>query len=208
MNNENYCFCELAPLYVLDLLNDSERLWVEEQLIEHPELAEELAEYATAVTAIPYGVNIVPMAENLEDRLFASLELPQSPSEPILQSPGNILPSLLSIRKEDMHWQPHRIPGVEIAILRRDEIQREIIGLFRAAPGVTYPLHRHATDEDIFMLEGDLLIEDKVYGAFDYIHSEAGSVHAPHTNGGCMFFFRTSMDNQYDFSNTQNPALP
>jgi hypothetical protein len=72
---ENYCFCELVPLYVLDLLTDSKRLWVERQLLESPELVEELAHYQTAATAIPYGVPVVPMATNLKDRLFARLEL-------------------------------------------------------------------------------------------------------------------------------------
>ncbi|MCC5619811.1 hypothetical protein [Nostoc sp. CHAB 5715] len=37
-NPENYCFCELAPLYALD--------GIEQQLAEYPELAEELADYS------------------------------------------------------------------------------------------------------------------------------------------------------------------
>jgi ChrR Cupin-like domain len=201
MNIENNCFCELAPLYVLGLLSEVEKSWVEQQLAEHPELFEELVEYETAVTAIPYSIPIVPMAENIKQRLFASLELepsaPQPKPEPLSEIIENILPSVLAIRKEDVRWQPRRTPGVEIAILHRDESKREIVGLFRAAAGVRYPLHQHATGEDIYMLEGDLVFGDEVYGAFDYIRSEPGSMHLPYTIGGCMFFFRTSMDDKY-----------
>lgn len=211
MNNENQCFCELAPLYALDLLDEAERLWVEQHVKENPELVAELTEYATATTAIPYGVTFVPMADNLKDRLFASLDLdldsPSSLESPtvitddaennITSSIADFLPSLFAIRQEDMEWQPHPTPGVEVVILRTNEAQREIVGLLRAAPGVRYPLHRHAFGEDIFMLEGDLIVGDEVYGAFDYIRSEPGSIHAPHTIGGCMFFFRTSIDDEY-----------
>jgi anti-sigma factor ChrR (cupin superfamily) len=201
MNIENNCFCELAPLYVLGSLSEVERLWVEQQLAEYPELFAELAQYETAVAALSYSVPVVPMAENLKERLFASLALEsaviQPQPEPFPEVPENTLLSVLAIRKEDVQWQAHRTPGVEIAILHKNEIKREIVGLLRAAAGVFYPLHQHATGEDIYMLEGDLVIGDEVYGAFDYIRSQAGSTHATYTNQGCMFFFRTSMDDEY-----------
>jgi ChrR Cupin-like domain len=198
MNSENHCFCELAPLYVLDSLSETERLWVEEKLAESPELREELAQYETAITALPYTVPILPMANNLKDRLFARLDL-----EPITTQPNenpaseSILSStMMAVRMQDVQWQPHFVPGAEVAILHTDLIKREIVGLFRAVPGMNYTLHRHAATEEIYMLQGDLVVDDQVYGAFDYIRSEPGSVHAPYTTGGCMFFFRTSMDDE------------
>ncbi|MBF2064501.1 MAG: cupin domain-containing protein [Calothrix sp. C42_A2020_038] len=196
---ENYCFCELAPLYVLDLLSDSKRLWVEQQLQEFPELAEELAYYYTAATAIPYGVPVVAMATDLKDRLFALLELaPVESHQPINQNQSeNVQRSLTAVRAQDIQWQPHLVPGVEIAILHTDNVKREVVGILRAQKGVHYPLHRHAIGEEIYMLEGDLIIGSEVYGTFDYIRSTPGSSHAPYTKGGCMFLFRTSMDDEY-----------
>ncbi len=188
---ENNCFCELVPLYVLDLLADSKRVWVEREIQQSPELAEELAYYQTAATAIPYSATVAPMAPDLKDRLFARLQLAQPPQ------PENTEKSLTAIRFQDLEWQPYSVPGVEIANLYIDNIKREVTGVLRAQGGVHYPLHRHATGEEIFMLEGDLVVDGKVYGAFDYIRSEPNSSHAPHTIGGCMFFFRTSMDDEY-----------
>jgi quercetin dioxygenase-like cupin family protein len=195
MNPENYCFCELAPLYALDLLNEPEKNWVEQQLAEFPELGEELTEYQSAVTVIPYSSPNIPMAADLKNRLFDRLELDSPPKVPV----SNAMTSagFFAVRSQDLNWKPHRVPGASVAILRRDEIKREIVGVFRADPGVSYPMHRHAAIEEIYMLSGDLVIGDRVYGAGDYIRSAAGSVHGPYSNGGCMFFFHTSMDDEY-----------
>lgn len=197
-NTKEYCFCELAPLYALDLLSEEERVWVQQQVSDCPDLAVELANYQSAVTAIPYSVPSLPIAENLKERLFERLEL-ESPSE--FFQPEIPPKSPLAVRSLDLNWQPHTVPGVVIAIVHTDEVKREIVGFLRAEPGVHYPFHRHAAREEIMMLEGDLVVGDEVYGAGDYLRSHPGSSHAPHTNNGCKFFFHTSMDDEY-------PSLP
>ncbi|MGA7935658.1 MAG: cupin domain-containing protein [Kovacikia sp.] len=194
MDPENYCFCELAPLYTLDLLSEPERTWVEQQVKECPELAEELSSYRSAVTEIAYSAPVSPLAADLKARLFDRLELNSPPSDTIS---GQRATTHLAIRSQDLKWQPHSIPGVMIAIVHRDEVKREIVGFLRAEAGVCYPWHRHAAIEELFMMEGDLVIGDEVYGAGDYIRSNPGSGHAPYTKGGCRFFFHTSMDDEY-----------
>lgn len=196
-NTQKYCFCELAPLYALDLLSEEERVWVQQQVSDCPDLAAELANYQSAVTAIPYSVPSLPMAENLIERLFERFEL-ESPPE--FSQPEITSKSLLAVRSQDLDWQPHTVPGVVIAIVHTDEVKREIVGFLRAEPGVHYPFHRHAAREEILMLEGDLVVEGEVYGAGDYIRSHPGSSHAPHTNNGCKFFFHSSMDDEYPSS--------
>lgn len=195
MATDDYCFCELAPLYAIDALSPGEREWVEQQVSACPELAEELTAYQTAVTALPYAATTPPEASfnpNLKARLFERLDLELSPPlEPAAP------PRAAAIRAQDLDWQPHPTPGVMVAILHRDEVKREIVGVLRAEPGVQYPLHRHAAFEEIFMMAGDLIVGNEVYGAGDYIRSTPGSSHAPYTTGGCRFFFRTSMDDEY-----------
>lgn len=198
MDTENYCFCELAPLYALNLLNEQERAWVEQQIMECPDLAEELSSHQAAVTAIPYSAPPVPPADDLKHRLFDRLELDRpSHSAPSEATPAPAPASYRAIRSAELNWQPHPTPGVMIAIVHRDEVKREIVGFLRADPGVRYPQHRHAAIEEIFMMEGDLVIGNEVYGAGDYIRSQPGSSHAPYTHGGCRFFFHTSMDDDY-----------
>ncbi|PSB28016.1 anti-sigma factor domain-containing protein [Stenomitos frigidus] len=89
MNAEDRCFCELAPLYALNLLDDDERRWVEAQAIENPELAAELAEHQITVNTLPYSAPMVPMAVDLKDRLFQRLA-----AEPAERPPLATLPTL------------------------------------------------------------------------------------------------------------------
>jgi anti-sigma-K factor RskA len=76
MNNEDRCFCELAPLYALDLLDESDRAWVEQQVATDSDLAAELAEFQATVGAIAYSAPSVSMATDLKDRLFQRLHQP------------------------------------------------------------------------------------------------------------------------------------
>jgi ChrR Cupin-like domain len=196
MTTLHYCFCDLAPLYVLDLLEADERDWVEQQIINTPELAEELAQYEVAATALPYSAPHVKMADNLQGRLFDALGLaPPETMSPIVGNPSD-RPSQ-AVRFQDIKWTAHFVPGVEIAIFHTDPIAQRTSGILRAAPGMKYPPHRHAEVEEIFMISGDLRIGTEVYGAGDYIRSNPGSVHAPYSQNGCMFFFNSSMNDDY-----------
>jgi anti-sigma factor ChrR (cupin superfamily) len=200
--NEHRCFCDLAPLYALDLLDLEERLWVEAQILECPDLAEELAGYQAAVGAIPYTAPPVPMAADLKDRLFDRLGLnPVTPSTDLhLQTPPAepSEPEKFAIRSADLNWKPHRIEGVECALLFLDEVTRMRSMLVKAAAGVVYPLHEHRGVEEIYMLEGDLIIDDRTYLAGDYIRSHPNSMHAPSTHTGCKFLIRSCIDDNYD----------
>jgi hypothetical protein len=71
----SYCFCELALLFALDLLTDDERQWMDRQVLDYPDLAEELAQYQLGVTAIPYGVTLAPFSPAVKIRLSVDLGL-------------------------------------------------------------------------------------------------------------------------------------
>jgi anti-sigma factor ChrR (cupin superfamily) len=208
--DEHRCFCELAPLYALGLLNQGDRAWVEAQMVVEPDLATELAEIDAIVAAIPYGNLQVPMAANLKDRLFQRIGRVAPQPQPT-QEPTSAFPALVArllersatslinrgeVRHQAIKWERYKVPGVTIARLHIDLVKREAVGLFRAEPGVRYPLHHHADVEEIFMLQGDLIMGNKVYGSGDYIRSVPSSTHAPETHGGCMFFFRTSLHDE------------
>ncbi|PZV16379.1 MAG: anti-sigma factor [Leptolyngbya sp.] len=208
--DEHRCFCELAPLYALGLLSEGDRAWVEAQIVIEPDLAIELAEIEAIVAAIPYGNPPIPMAVNLKDRLFQRIGRSVPLTQPA-QDPASVFPGLVArllersatslinrseVRHQAIKWERYKVPGVTIARLHIDLVKREAVGLFRAEPGVRYPLHHHADVEEIFMLQGDLIIGNKVYGSGDYIRSVPSSSHAPETQGGCMFFFRTSLHDE------------
>jgi anti-sigma factor ChrR (cupin superfamily) len=197
MKDNPRCFCELAPLYALDLLDLEERLWVEAQVLECPDLAEELASYQSAVGLIPYTAPSMPIAANLKDRLFEKLGLDpiESVTETLPEIP--LAPKMFAIKSEDLQWKPHRMEGVEVAVLFLDEVNRMRNLVVKATAGVTYPIHQHQGIEEIYMLEGELVINGEVYLAGDYIRSYPNSIHAPSTSTGCMFLIRACIDDNY-----------
>jgi hypothetical protein len=198
MNSDRRCFCELAPLYTLDLLDLEERLWVEAQVLECPDLAEELASYQTAVGLLPYAAPPMPMSADLKDRLFDRLGLAPIEAEASSSPAVSPDPAMFAVRSGDRQWQPHRMPGVEVAVLFNDTVNRMRSLVVKVAAGVTYPLHQHHGIEEIYMLEGELDLFGEIYLAGDYIRSHPNSCHAPSTSTGCMFLIRTSIDDNYD----------
>lgn len=199
MNYEE--FCELAALYALDILDTNERRLVEEHIAEFPEDETELAKFYDSVAALSYGAPDVPMAADLKERLFERIAGDSSAGNRTSVARPSIATNLpiFTVRAADVHWKPHPVPGVTIALLYKDTARREIVCLLRAEPGVRYPAHRHAGIEEIFMLEGDLVIDGVVYSKGDYIRSSPGTIHHPHTPSGCMFFIRTCLDDEILF---------
>ncbi|AFY94982.1 hypothetical protein Cha6605_4023 [Chamaesiphon minutus PCC 6605] len=204
--NEHRCFCELAPLYALDLLDLEERLWIEAQILACPDLAEELASYQAAVAVIPYSAPVVPIAADLKSRLFDRLDAPAEsqlgldavPAQPEISSVESSAPATIAIRSGELEWQPYRAAGVEVAVLFIDPLNRMCSAIVKAADGVIYPLHQHQEIEEIYMLEGELEIAGQVYLAGDYIRSSANSIHPPATTKGCKFLIRACIDDNYD----------
>jgi anti-sigma factor ChrR (cupin superfamily) len=203
MTNHHRCFCELAPLYALDLLDVADRLWVEAQIIECPDLAEELTGYQLTVSQMSYSAPPVQMAAEIEARLFDRLATigALAPVETIAAPRiTRSVPGILALRAAELDWKPHRIPGVDCALLLVDNVSRMRTMLVKAAAGVVYPLHQHRGVEEILMLTGQLEIEGQVYKTGDYIRSHPNSIHAPSTTTGCMFLVRACMDDNYDES--------
>lgn len=196
----DYCFEDLAPLHALGLLNPDEQQWLEQLLAAQPELATQLAQCQAAVGMMPYGLETLPTAAKmqvLKAQLFKRLDLP---SEPVLEFSSTPLSELATtaIRSGDLRWRTGQIPKVAMAILHIDRERRERVGLLRAEPGMQYPPHTHGNTEEIYMLSGDLVLEGVRYEAGDYIRSAPQSQHSPaHSVTGCMFCFRSSLDDEY-----------
>jgi quercetin dioxygenase-like cupin family protein len=211
MTTEHRCFCDLAPLYALNVLSESDRAWVEAQIAECPDLALELAEFEAAVSLLPYTAPPVPLAPDLKDRLFQRIGRATPVTQPapelttnlagvvsrLLQRGATGLINRDATTFQNVKWEPFIVPGIRIARLYVDLTTQMVTGLLQAEPGSRYPLHNHGGVEEIFMLQGDLRVGDRVYGSGDYIRTVPGIAHAPETLHGCMFFFRASLENEF-----------
>ena len=191
------CFCELAPLYAIGVLNESDRAWVDMQAANCPDLAEELATYQATAAMIPYSLPEIGMAPDLKTRLFQRVTGDVNPLVPPSDELNLEQSSGTAVRAEQLDWQPDTVPGLEIARLHLDSAKREMTCLIRAKAGAQYPPHRHGGVEEIMMLEGALVMAGQTFHKGDYLRSESGSIHPfASTPMGCMFFLRTSIDNQ------------
>jgi anti-sigma factor ChrR (cupin superfamily) len=67
--------------------------------------------------------------------------------------------------------------GIFCKLLATDTEKNCVSMLVRLAPGTDYPPHRHAGVEELHLLHGELMVDDKKLYPGDYIRSEADSVH-------------------------------
>jgi hypothetical protein len=84
-------------------------------------------------------------------------------------------------------------PGIACKLLAIDTEKNRLSMLVRLAPGTDYPPHRHAGVEELHLLHGELMINDKKLYPGDYIRVEAGSVdHRVWSETGCTCVLLTS----------------
>jgi anti-sigma factor ChrR (cupin superfamily) len=63
--------------------------------------------------------------------------------------------------------------------------------------GARYPSHNHAAIEELFMLAGDLHVEDQLLHTGDYCRADSGSIHGEtFSDSGCLFLMMASQENQ------------
>jgi anti-sigma factor ChrR (cupin superfamily) len=66
-------------------------------------------------------------------------------------------------------------PGIACKLLATDTEKGRVNMLVRLAPGAAYPPHQHAGVEELYLLHGELMIDDKRLYPGDYNRAEAGS---------------------------------
>jgi hypothetical protein len=183
---------DLAALSALSALEDPQASELQQQLAHSPELAQELAGFQMAVAALVYGGELIPMAD-LKQRLLQRIACDSlAAAQPDWPSVEQLLQ-----QAETVSWQPYvPVSGIFLATLTIDPSQRQITCFVRADALTRFPLHLHASHEEIVVLQGDLVIDGQVYGRGDRIVSPPGTTHRPETRQGCLLFLQTSLDDQ------------
>ena len=182
---------ELAPLYVLDGLDVQDKLRFEEHLRLGCEICSiELRSLQDVASALGGSVPADPPAA-LRERLLAKVSrTPRVPGRTYQEN------GLLIARSEEITWKG-LAPGISFKPLYRDADRKSDTMLVRMDAGARYPRHRHTQVEELFLLSGDLHVEDQVMYAGDYCRANLGSVHEQsYTDSGCLFLLIASPDNQ------------
>ena len=89
-------------------------------------------------------------------------------------------------------WQ-EVAPGITCQLLATDAHRNRLSMLVRLAPGTEYPPHRHEGVEELYMLQGALVVDEDTFYPGDYRRGDADTVdHRVWSETGCTCVLLTS----------------
>ena len=157
---------DTACLYALHALPPSEYAAAEAHLSTCPECQRELETLRPVLdTFVAWPTDVLRPPEALWQRLTQRIaaETGQAPVTPAA-APGPALPE----------WE-QVAPGISCQLLATDTERDRVSMLVRLDPGAAYPPHRHAGVEELYLLHGELVIDDKTLYPGDYNRAEPGT---------------------------------
>ena len=169
---------ELASLYALEALAQDEKAIYEAHLGAGCAVcASEVASFRKVTGTIGMSVNPVSPRAELRERLMTAVA--QTPQPPAGQIPGVIYDKdgVLIARPTEMDWKAGVLSGVFQKVLFDDTARGFSTSMMRMTPRTRYPSHKHAGVEELYLLEGDLRVDEISMGPGDYCLGEAGSIH-------------------------------
>jgi quercetin dioxygenase-like cupin family protein len=98
-------------------------------------------------------------------------------------------------KSNETSWKPLIEPGVStsgisVKVLRYDESTKRAPSiLLKFEPGASYPYHNHPAGEELFVLEGSVVLEGTLLVAGDYLYTPPGFKHSVTSRTGCIVLF-------------------
>jgi anti-sigma factor ChrR (cupin superfamily) len=157
---------ERVSLYALQALPAGEVPAVEAQIAVCAECREELeALHRIIGSFVSWPTDVLRPPTPLWDRLAQRIAA-ETGQEPVSPGPR---------RGAESGWE-EVAPGLSVKLLATDAENHRVSMLVRLAPGTDYPPHGHAGIEELHLLDGELMIDDRKLHPGDYSRAEAGSV--------------------------------
>ena len=156
---------ELVFLYALQALPSSEFPIAEAHISACADCQREMETLRPVIGAfVSWPTDVLRPSASLWERLARriSAETGQEPVVPEL--PGRAEPE----------WE-EAAPGISCKLLATDTERNRVSMLVRLAPGAAYPPHRHGGVEELYLLDGELMIDNKKLYPGDYNRAEAGT---------------------------------
>jgi anti-sigma factor ChrR (cupin superfamily) len=155
---------ESVCLYALQALPAHEVQAVEAQIAACADCRSELKTLRPALDAlVDWPTDVLRPTRSLWERLAGRIST-ETGEVPLPAPPARPQPE----------WE-EVAPGISCRLLAADEATGMVGMLVKLAPGTEYPPHTHAGLEELHMLEGELLVNDKKLSAGDYLRSEPGT---------------------------------
>jgi len=157
---------ERVPEYVLHALPASEVAVVEAHISVCPECRQEMEMLRPIVDFfISWPTDMLRPSPPLWGRLARRIAA-ETGEEPVVPA---------TRQWSEQEWE-EVAPGISCKLLATDTERDRVSMLVRVAPG-DYPPHRHTEVEELYLLHGDLWINDRKLYPGDYNRAEAGTAH-------------------------------
>jgi anti-sigma factor ChrR (cupin superfamily) len=156
---------ESLCLYALQALPSSEMSVVEAHISACAECRQEIEALRPIIAAfVSWPTDVLRPSASLWERLARRIGA-ESGQEPMVPEPE---------RAAEPDWD-EAAPGLTYKLLAADTANERVSLLVRLAPGAHYPPHRHAGVEELYLLHGELMIDDRTLSPGDYNRAEPGS---------------------------------
>ena len=163
--------------YAFDALAPEARASFEAHLEACAQCREELEAVRPAAAALDDAVDVMRAPKSLWSRIA-----------------GEVGGTTVASSWREPEWR-EVAPGIFCKTLSRDPKTKRLSMMVRLAPGVAYPPHSHAGLEELFLLDGELWIEDRKLYPGDYNRAEGGTADVlVYSETGCTCVLVTSGD--------------
>jgi len=163
--NHDRDYLELVFLSALRALPASEIPVLEAHLSMCPDCRQEMETLRPIIGAfVSWPTDVLRPTESVWDRLARRIAA-ETGQAPVLLPP---------LPPSEPDWE-EAAPGLTYKMLAADTEKDRVSLLVRLAPGAHYPPHRHAGVEELYLLHGELWIDDKKLYPGGYNRAEAGT---------------------------------
>lgn len=185
------CVCgDLIGPYALVVLERSEAKMMEAHLAACEQCWQEYQALSPVTHALArWRAQVLPPPAQMWGRLMERIGkyVPQQSTAPSPTTPLRALEDW-----PEPHWE-EVASGIRCKLLSTDVAMDRVSMLVRLSPGTSYPSHRHAAVEELYLLEGELWIDDRKLLAGDYSRAEPGTTDCRVWSAtGCMCLLITS----------------
>jgi putative transcriptional regulator len=185
---------ELASLYALGAMTQEESAAYEAHLSAGcPVCQAEVGAFREVTGGIALSVEPVTPPAELRERLMNTA--PKGLQVDAGSAPGTMYEKngVFISRPQEMDWTSGQLPGLFSKVLFNDSQRGYSTALVRMLAGAHYPTHKHAGVEELYLLEGELNVDELSMRPGDYCRGEVGSIHGEiFTNTGCLFLVSSS----------------
>ena len=156
---------EMVFLYALQALPSSELPGVEAHISACADCRQEMETLRPIIGAfVSWPTDVLRPSASLWERLTRRIAA-ETGQEPVVPAPPG---------RAEPEWE-EAAPGISCKLLATDTEKDRVSMLVRLAPGAAYPPHRHAGVEELYLLHGELMIDDKKLYPGDYNRGEPGT---------------------------------